>query len=141
MIKPDRIQIRMAKSEDEPRLAELVDFSGLPPVNWEGAHPNWIVAEVDEKIVGTIQIALSKPIGRVEFLRVDNKLTDRAKFSVSIALGGAAEYAIKSTGSSIAAAFVPFEQKGFKKLLKKYFSGKTIAQGNIILVGDTQWVS
>ena len=133
-MKPNDIQIRMAKAEDEPRLAELVDFSGLPPVNWEGAHPNWIVAEVGGAIVGTIQIALARPVGHAEFLNVDLGLSSREKFTVSVKLCKAAEYALKSTGSDFLTAVVRFENKGFKKLLKKHFGGRVVNQGNVIVV-------
>ena len=133
-MKPNNIQIRMAKAKDEPRLADLVDFTGLPPVNWEGAHPNWIVAEVDGEIVGTIQIALARPVGHAEFLNVDLGLTGRERFWVSLKLSKAAEYALKSTGSDFLTAVVRFENKGFKKLLKKHFGGRVVNQGNVIVV-------
>ncbi len=127
------MQVRLATSDDEAFLAEFIDFGGVE-VQWAGAHESWLVAEEDGVILGAVQAVASKPIAHIEFLTVVENLPTRKRFEISLALSEGASQWMKASGTPIARVSVEFENKAMKKLLKKYFGGRVVNQGNLILV-------
>ena len=113
------MHIRLAKNEDGPHIGELAKQSGFTVgVDWSEVHPFWLVAE-DDKIVGAIQIILAKPMGWLEMLVLDPDLTQLARARVVKRLASAGMTALKRFGAQIVMFSVPFEEKTYKKILKK----------------------
>ena len=72
---------RLADNSDGERIRELVDpeGDGYPGVEWDKVHPWWAVVMDGEKIVACSQVIASKPIGHIEFLNLDETLSDMQK--------------------------------------------------------------
>jgi hypothetical protein len=125
------MKIRLAKNEDGPRIGDLARQTGFSiDLDWSEVHPFWLVAE-DDKIVGAIQIILAKPIGWLEMLVLDPDLTQLARARVVKRLASAGMTALKRFGSQIVMFSVPFEEKAYKKALKKRGAVVT-SSGNVL---------
>ena len=93
-------------------------------------HPFWLVAE-DEKIIGALQIILAKPIGWLEMLVLDPELTELARARVVKQLASAGMTALKGFGAQLVMFSVPYEEKSYKKALKKRGAVVT-SSGNVL---------
>jgi hypothetical protein len=125
------VKIRLAQDADGPRIGRLAKLSGFTVgLNWSEVHPFWLVAE-DEKIVGALQIILAKPIGWLEMLVLDPGLTPMARARVVKRLASAGMTALKRFGAQLVMFSVPFEEKAYKKALKKRGAVVT-SSGNIL---------
>jgi hypothetical protein len=126
------VKIRLAQDADGPRIGELARASGfgVEGIDWSEVHPFWLVAE-DEKIVGALQIILAKPIGWLEMLVLDPDLTQLARARVVKRLASAGMTALKRFGAQIVMFSVPFEEKAYKKALKKRGAVVT-SSGNVL---------
>ena len=84
------ITIRLATNEEGYEVARLAAFSGFKfegwDLDWSEVYPYWIVAEIDGKLVGCVQVSLSKPVGRVEIMGVDPTLSNARKTRVVMGL-------------------------------------------------------
>ena len=126
------MKIRIAQNEDGPRIGELAKQSGftVDGLDWSEVHPFWLVAE-DEKIVGALQIILAKPIGWLEMLVLDPELTELARARVVKQLASAGMTALKGFGAQLVMFSVPYEEKSYKKALKKRGAVVT-SSGNVL---------
>ncbi len=115
------VQIRMAKNAEGPTIYQLVTDNGfsVDGLNWNDIEPYWLVCVQDGDIVGTIQVAPSKPIGRLEMLSVDKTLSHTLRTIVVIQLLIYGSATLKASGSQMASGLIAFEEKSFKKILKK----------------------
>ena len=125
--------VRLATPDDEPFLAGFIDFGDIE-VEWAGAHESWLVAEEDDELLGAIQVTPSKPIGHIEFLTVKKSLASRKRFEISMSLSEGARLCLVANGTPNARVMVEFENTMMKKLLKKYFNGSVVNQGNLVWV-------
>ena len=125
--------VRFATPEDEPFLAEFINFGEIE-VEWEGAHESWLIAVEDDKLLGAIQAVPSRPLAHLEFLTVAENLPTRKRFEITLALTEGASQWLKANGTPVARIVVEFENKAMKKLLKKYYNGRVVNQGNLMLV-------
>ncbi len=126
------MKIRLAQNEDGPRIGELARHSGftVDGLDWSEVHPFWLVAE-DEKITGALQVILAKPIGWLEMLVLDPDLSHLARARVVRKLGTAGMTALKGFGAQVAMFSVPYEEKSYKKVLKR--RGAVVASsGNVL---------
>ncbi len=123
------VSIRLASNEDADRIKELV--APKIDLDWTDIYPYWLVAETD-KIVGCINLCLSKPIGVLDQLAVDSSLNSHTRSRVVRALILQGLSTLKAAGASAAVSMVPFELKPFKRVLKKHFGSVVVNQGNII---------
>lgn len=123
--------IRLASNEDADRIRELL--SSKIELDWTDIYPYWLVAEREGKIVGCINVALSKPIGILDQLAVDSSLNSHARGKVVRALILQGLGTLKAAGASASISMIPFELKSFKRVLKKHFGSVIVNQGNIIL--------
>ena len=126
------MKIRIAQNEDGPRIGELAKQSGftVDGLDWSEVHPFWLVAE-DEKIIGALQIILAKPIGWLEMLVLDPELTELARARVVKQLASAGMTALKGFGAQLVMFSVPYEEKSYKKALKKRGAVVT-SSGNVL---------
>ena len=125
------VKVRLAQDADGPRIGELAKFSGFTvDMNWSEVHPFWLVAE-DEKIVGALQVILAKPMGWLEMLVLDPDLTQTARARIVRRLASAGMIALKRFGSQVVMFSVPFEERAYKKVLKKRGAVVT-SSGNVL---------
>ena len=128
------MKIRLASNEDGNRIKELVEAQAvIEGLDWSDIHPHWIVAEKDGRIAGCINLAVSKPIGRLDFLAVDPSLGPHARGKVVRALILQGLATLKHTGCSASVSQIPFALQSYKKILKKHFDAIVIGQGNMLM--------
>ncbi|MGI9297621.1 MAG: hypothetical protein ACR2QC_06965 [Gammaproteobacteria bacterium] len=126
---------RLAEDSDGPRIRQLIaqtqaDIEGL---DWSEIRPYWIVVDREGEPVGCLNVALSKPVGRLDFLAIDPGLGPHARGRVVRALILQGLSALRRAGCSASISQVPFELKTYKKLLKKHFGAMVVGQGNMVL--------
>lgn len=124
--------VRLASNEDGARIKELFsgNFDGL---DWSDIYPHWIVAEKSGRIVGCINVAVSKPIGRLEFLGTDSTLSPHARGRIVRALIVQGLATLMRAGCSASVSQIPFELRTYKRLLKKHFGAVVVGQGNMVM--------
>ena len=119
----DEIVIRLAEDHEGARVGELVEgmlvHVNMGEIDWSRVFPNWIVAEVGQKIVGAIQISLGVPIARMENLSLDKELTGSLKAKVVKALMLQGLATLRKSGAQIITGMVPFSCKKYRKVLEK----------------------
>jgi len=125
---------RIAQNADGSAIKALLVAAGpfdetLP---FDDIHPYWIVAELGGRIVGCIQTCPSRPVGHLEMLAVASSLTAREHAAVIRVLFAAGITCLHLNRSYMAAGFIPFELKAYKRWLKK--RGATVADsGNMMM--------
>lgn len=128
------MNVRLALNEDVARIRELLaqtqtDIKGL---DWSDIYPYWIVADRDG-IVGCINVAVSKPVGRLDFLAIDPSLRPHAKGRTVRALILQGLATLKQAGCSASISQIPFELRDYKRVLKRHFGAVVIGQGNMVM--------
>lgn len=129
------MNIRLAANEDGGRIRALVtdtqiDIEGL---DWSDIYPYWLVAETGGNIIGCLNVALSKPIGRLDLLAIDKSLKPHARGRVVRALILQGIATLKASGASATLSAVPFQLRSYKRILKKHFGAVVAGQGNMII--------
>lgn len=68
----DKVEIRLAVNEAGPAIAQVLKENGivLEGADWSKVFPHWLIATVDDDVVGCCQVLVAKPVGYVEFLFV-----------------------------------------------------------------------
>lgn len=67
----DMVEIRLAVNESGPSIAEVLKENGIAfGADWSNVFPHWLIATVDEHVIGCCQVLPSQPVGYVEFLFV-----------------------------------------------------------------------
>lgn len=66
----DKVAIRLATDETGPLIAEVLKSNDieLPGADWGKVFPHWLVATVDDDVIGCIMVMPAKPFGFMEFL-------------------------------------------------------------------------
>lgn len=108
----------------QPHFADL---------DWTDIYPYWLVAEKGGEIVGCLNVALSKPVGRLDLLAIDESLSSHARGKAVRGLIMQGIATLKADGAQVALSIVPFELKSFKRVLKKHFGSEVVEQGNAII--------
>lgn len=132
-----QITARIAVNEEGPyiyQLCEAMGFGGLEFLEWRDIYPHWLVAEMNGEVVGAIEVLVGKPVGRAEFLSIRQDLhhIDRARISKLLLITAMAT--LIQAGSQVMMGIVPFENKQFKRMLKKR-GGFICSTGNMIAIG------
>ena len=144
----NRISIRLATNADGPEIGNLVWRGGfrVDGIDWSEVEPYWLVAEVSRqpsavsrqeikngaKIVGCLQVLPGKPIGRLEFLVVDEALGHRERATIARDLGIQGYATLKLAGAQAASNLVDFKNKSLKRILKKR-GARVMGSGNMFL--------
>lgn len=68
----DKVEIRLATNAAGHLIAEVLADNGITieHADWSKVFPHWLIATVDDDVVGCVQVAISKPVGYLEFLFV-----------------------------------------------------------------------
>ena len=134
--KPGLPSVRIAQNEDGENIAALLKSVGWHvegiEIDWSDIYPYWLVAEQDGVFIGCIQVLMSKPVGRLEFLAVRQDLSHplQALTVRALILGGSAT--LKMHGSTLVAGTVPHELKSYKRVLKNR-GAVVIGTGSVVL--------
>ena len=73
----DKVKLRLALDETGPLIAEILKENGidLPGMDWSKVFPHWLIATVDDDVIGCLQVMPSKPIAYCEMLCVTEKVS------------------------------------------------------------------
>ncbi len=125
------IEVRLAQNEDGDDIHRLLLSGGfeIEGLDWHDIYPHWLVAEIEENVVGCFQVCLGKPIGFVEFLATEESLGHRDRACVVKALFDQALAALKTYGAQMASGSIPFELKAYKRVVKRR-GGVVLYSGN-----------
>lgn len=68
----DKVVIRLAIDETGPMIAAVLKENGIeiPGMDWSKVFPHWLIATVENDVVGCVQVLPAKPVGYLEFLFV-----------------------------------------------------------------------
>lgn len=130
-MKENEVTIRLAEIADADSLRALVDLGGYE-ADWENSTDGWLVAEVHGDVVACVQLCFGKPVGRLELLHIRNDLNARDRALVVMSIARAGMFALWQAGSEIVTCMVPFEEKGWKRVLKKRFGAQVSNSGNLL---------
>ena len=114
---------RLAENTDGDRVQELVDTNGTgyPGVQWDNIKPWWAVVLDGEEIIGCAQVVASKPIGHVEFLNLDDSLSQMQRAYAFKVLISFATLMLHGSNVYIARSSIPHGMKQWKKVVKKRY--------------------
>ena len=125
--------VRVSTDEDGPYIHELLKGMGftIEGLDWSSVGSYWLVAEIDGKVVGCIQIIGGKPVGWLHLLSYDQSLSQQAAARTIKALVESGNGGLAMLGASAVMAVVPFELKSWKSVIK-HRGGAVVSSGNII---------
>lgn len=126
------MNVRLAINEDGPRIRELQP-ADIEELDWSEIYPYWIVADHNGRTVGCLNVAVSKPIGRLDFLAVDPELRPHARGKTVRALILQGLSTLKQAECSASISQIPFDLRAYKRILKRHFGAMVIGQGNMVL--------
>ena len=96
-------------------------------------YPWWLVVEDrDGKINGMIQVCPATPIGRMEIMCIDVTLHTRLRSIVARALLDQGLATLRMAGCQGASGVIPFEQKSYKKIVKRH-GWRVAVSGNLMI--------
>ena len=127
------IQIRMALPDEGPAIGELEGFKFKGwEMDWSDIGEGWLVAEMDGRIVGAIQVSPGKPFGRLESLAVEKDLGLKARAVIVKKLCYAALATLRALGCQAAIGMVQTKQPGFKQVAE-HRGCFSFAQGDMMI--------
>lgn len=130
----DRPTARLAENADGGMVKALLIAAGPfdASIPFDDIHPYWVVVELQGRIVGCIQTCPSRPIGHLEMMAVAADLGVKERAAVIRELFAAGITCLNFHRCYMAAGFVPFELKAYKRWLKK--RGSVVADsGNMMM--------
>ncbi len=129
----EKTSIRHATNTDGEAISELMFSAGYDPrgTDWSDIAPYWLVAEIDNKVVGAIQICYGKPMGRLDLTGILPELSAHrgARVYRDLVLSGL--QTLHTFGAQTASGYVPFPNRNIKRFLKK-IGGRSLGQGNFM---------
>lgn len=125
--------VRFATESDLTALAALVQLGFSHQWTAEDAK-SWLVAEIDGRLVGAVQVCMTRPVGRLELLSVVDDLDHRTRAAVVKTLTAAGLTTLQHLGCPIAACFVAQHDRGFRRMLKKRLGAQVVNAGVILSV-------
>lgn len=132
-----KVHISIASNFEGPVIKDLCIQAGYGEycdLKFDDIYPYWLVAKMDDRIVGAVQTLPGRPIGRLESLCYEPGLLDIDRTRVMGHLVSTGLAAVKMDRATMASGMVLFTDKAFKKFLKKR-GGIVIGSGNIMAIG------
>ena len=118
----DKVKIRLATDEAGPEIARVLKANNIefPGADWSKCFPHWLIATVDDQVIGCIMVMTGKPVGFLEFLFVDPAVSFklRAIAIKKLCFQGAATLAM--AGGAYMCCTVDHINKKFYDVLKRY---------------------
>lgn len=116
----DKVVIRLATDETGPLIAEVLKSNGieLPGADWSKVFPNWLIATVEDEVIGCLQVLPAKPVSHCEFLAVRPNIDFKTK---AIAIRKLMLQGIATAyhgGASYVACNIDAKNKKFEKVVK-----------------------
>ena len=98
-------------------LAESNDFT-FPgfDLDWSTAAPFWLMAEMEGKVVGAIQLSPGRPIGRLEYLFLNDSIGQRSRALTVRGLTTLGTTILARAGAQIVCGMIQDGQDGFAEV-------------------------
>ena len=131
------VTIRIATDADAPVVQALAEkdagfsFEGWT-LDWSHIFPDWIVAEVEGKIVAALQVLPGKPVGRMEILSVDPTLSQATRTHVVKRITDWGVAFLVSQGCDGAMGVIPEEWSSYKVIAERK-GWVSISKGDLML--------
>ena len=132
-----KVHISIASNFEGPAIKALciqAGFGEYSRLAFDDVYPYWLVAKMDNIIVGAVQTLSGRPVGRLESLCYQSDLSDIDRTRVMGHLVSTGLATLKMDKATMASGMVTFQDKAFKKFLKKR-GGRVLASGNIMAIG------
>lgn len=131
------VSIRIATDADAPVVQMLAEKdAGFAfeswPLDWTHIFPDWIVAEVEDKVVAALQVLPGKPVGRMEILSVEPTLTPATRAHIVKRITDWGIAFLVSQGCQGAMGVIPEEWESYKKVAERR-GWVAISRGNLML--------
>ncbi len=120
----EKVKVRLATDETGPEIAAILQGHNIvfPGTDWSKVFPSWLIATVEDEVVGCILVLPGKPFGFLEFLFTRKTAPYKVRvlaFQKLIEQGAAT---LKLAGCSYALGTVEPGNKAFLDILKKYYA-------------------
>lgn len=115
----DKVKIRLALDEAGPLIAGVLKENGieLPGADWSKVFPNWLIATVDDEVIGCLLVLPAKPVTYGEFLYTKPAAGFKLRAIAIRKLIAAGMTTAHQNGSSYVAGLVDFKNEKFHKIL------------------------
>lgn len=131
---PRNIKIRLAVNADGPIVGSIVEQENEAfSFDWSDIYPYWLVAEHEGEIIGAIQVAYSKPMGRIETLCFREGVIGKTRAITAKKLAMHAASTLRIGGCQGAVAVILDGFEGWKRIAarrgwKSYGNGVTFVK-------------
>jgi hypothetical protein len=117
----DMVEVRLAVNEAGPQIAEVLKANGieLQHADWSKVFPHWLIACVDEHVIGCCQVVPSKPVGYIEFLHTHPEAPFKLRAIALRKMGFQGIATLRMSGAQYVGATVKTKNKQFRKVLEK----------------------
>lgn len=116
----DMVEVRLAVNETGPKISEILKANGLAlEADWSKIFPHWLIATVDDEVIGCCQVVMSKPVGYVEFLYVHPEVPFKLRAIALRKLGYQAMGTLHHAGCQYVAGMVSTKNKKFFNVIEK----------------------
>lgn len=117
----DRVVIRLALNETGPQIAEILKENGvdMPGIDWSRVFPHWLIATVDDDVIGCLQVMPAKPFGHLEFLFTRKSAGYKYRAIALRKLGEQGVLTLKVAGCSYVMGYVEPGDAALVDILKK----------------------
>ena len=118
----DKVKIRLALDSAGPEIAAVLKENDIeiPGADWSKCFPSWLIATVDEEVIGVIQVMPGKPTGWLEFLFTKKSAPYKLRVIAFRKLLEQGAGTLKMAGCSYVLGTVEPGNKAFMDILAKY---------------------
>ena len=121
----DLVEIRLAVNEAGPHIEAILKANGIElEADWK-VFPSWIIACVDDDVIGCAQVLHSKPVGYIEFLLVHPEAPFKLRAIAIRKLLIQGMNSLYAYGAQYVGGVVAKENKKFAEVIKKMDFVKT----------------
>jgi hypothetical protein len=129
----DKVEIRLAVDEAGPLIAEVLRENGVAfEADWSKVFPHWLIATVDDEVIGCCQVLPAKPVGFVEFLFVKPSAPFKTRAIALRKLIVQSMLTIEAAGSQYVGAVVAQKNRKFADVIEKISFSKTYAADMLV---------
>lgn len=131
----DKVVIRLALNETGPAIEAILKANGieLPGAQWDKVYPHWLIATVDDDVVGCCQLLFSKPIGYVEFFFVKPDLPFKMRVIALRKLGIQATNSLYHFGCQYIGGMIDDSRRGKLIAILEKMNFHEIMSGTVFL--------
>jgi len=101
------------------RLVKADALEGLEHLDWTNLGGQWLVVLKGDDVVGCIQVLPGRPIGRVDFMVLDDSLTHREKSEATSMLIQQVTMLLRMAGVGAMISVVPDDPNGWPVVLER----------------------